>query len=151
MVPKCSPRDRPALGLSQCRRRGQGAVLDLRGSQLPYPTSRPPLQVWWQGPARTELAGEGERLAWRVEAACKYLPTELFFPIGHGPRAQAQTTVAKAVCNACSVKAQCLDYALAANAQYGVFGGLSEEERREARRRLGHRYGLAEGGLEASA
>jgi WhiB family transcriptional regulator, redox-sensing transcriptional regulator len=118
---------------------------------LPYPTARAPLQVWWQGAARTELAEEGERLAWRVDAACKYLPTELFFPIGHGPRAQAQTSVAKAVCKACSVRAQCLDYAMAANAQYGVFGGLSEEERREARRSVGQRYELAEGGLEASA
>ena len=94
---------------------------------------------------------ESERLAWRVDAACKYLPTELFFPIGHGPRAQDQTSVAKAVCNACSVRAQCLDYAMAANAQYGVFGGLSEEERREARRRIERRFELAQRGLEASA
>ena len=65
--------------------------------------------------------------------------------------AQAQTNVAKAVCDACSVRAQCLDYALAANAQYGVFGGMSEEERREVRRRVGHRYELAAGGLEESA
>jgi WhiB family transcriptional regulator, redox-sensing transcriptional regulator len=118
---------------------------------LPYSIPRGQLQVWWQGPTRAELPDGSGRLAWRAEAACKYLPTELFFPIGHGPRAQAQTSVAKAVCNACSVRAQCLDYALAANAQYGVFGGMSEEERREARRRVGHRYGLADGGLEESA
>jgi WhiB family transcriptional regulator, redox-sensing transcriptional regulator len=118
---------------------------------LPYPTPRAQLQVWWQGPNRSELPDDKSRLAWRVDAACKYLPTELFFPIGHGPRAQAQTNVAKAVCNACAVRAQCLDYALAANAQYGVFGGMSEEERREVRRRVGHRYELAAGGLEESA
>lgn len=133
---------------------------------MPHPTPRAQLQVWWPGPARTELpddnasdkgasdksaSDKGGRLAWRVEAACKYLPTELFFPIGHGPRAQAQTNVAKAVCDACSVRAQCLDYALAANAQYGVFGGMSEEERREVRRRVGQRYELAAGGLEESA
>lgn len=118
---------------------------------MPYPTARAPLQVWWQGPVRTETPEESERLAWRVDAACKYLPTELFFPIGHGPRAQAQTGVAKAVCNACSVRPQCLDYAMAANAQYGVFGGMSEEERREVRRHVGHGFELAEGRLEASA
>ncbi len=39
---------------------------------------------------------------------------------------------------------------MAANAQYGVFGGMSEEERREVRRRVG-RYELAAGGLEESA
>ncbi len=118
---------------------------------MPYPTPRAQLQVWWQGPARTDIPDTSGRLAWRGEAACKYLPTELFFPIGHGPRAQAQTSVAKSVCNACSVRAQCLDYALAANAQYGVFGGMSEEERREVRRRGGHRFELAAGGLEESA
>ena len=128
---------------------------------MPHPTPRAQLQVWWPGPTRTELPDDSARgangrdadarLAWRVEAACKYLPTELFFPIGHGPRAQAQTSVAKAVCDACSVRTQCLDYALAANAQYGVFGGMSEEERREVRRRVGHRYELAAGGLEESA
>lgn len=123
---------------------------------MPHPTPRAQLQVWWPGPARTDVPDDNAsdksgRLAWRVEAACKYLPTELFFPIGHGPRAQAQTNVAKAVCDACSVRAQCLDYALAANAQYGVFGGMSEEERREVRRRVGHGYELAAGGLEESA
>lgn len=118
---------------------------------MPYPTPGAQLQVWWQEPDRAELADESERLAWRVEAACKYLPTELFFPIGHGPRAQSQTNVAKAVCNACAVRAQCLEYALAANAQYGVFGGMSEEERREVRRQLGQEYELAERRLEESA
>jgi WhiB family transcriptional regulator, redox-sensing transcriptional regulator len=118
---------------------------------LLHPTPRAQLQVWWPGPERTELSDDSGRLAWRVEAACKYLPTELFFPIGHGPRAQAQANVAKAVCGACSVRSQCLDYALNANAQYGVFGGMSEEERREVRRRVGHRYDLAAGGLEESA
>ncbi len=59
---------------------------------------------------------------------------------------QAQTNVAKAVCDACSVRAQCLDYALAANAQYGVFGGMSEEERREVRRRVGHALRAGGGG-----
>jgi WhiB family transcriptional regulator, redox-sensing transcriptional regulator len=138
------------LGLRQCIC-GQGAVRDLRGRQLPHPIPRAQLQVCSQGPEQADVTDDSGRLAWRVEAACKYLPTELFFPIGHGPRAQAQTSVAKAVCNACSVRSQCLDYAMAANAQYGVFGGMSEEERREVRRRVGHRYELAAGGLEESA
>jgi WhiB family transcriptional regulator, redox-sensing transcriptional regulator len=138
------------LGLLQCTC-GQGAVRDLRGRQLPHPTPRAQLQVCSPGPEPTDLSDGSGRFAWRVDAACKYLPTELFFPIGHGPRAQAQTSVAKAVCNACSVRSKCLDYAMAANAQYGVFGGMSEEERREVRRRVGHRFELAAGGLEESA
>jgi WhiB family redox-sensing transcriptional regulator len=75
----------------------------------------------------------------------------LFFPIGHGPRAEAQTKLAKSICNTCPVQPQCLEYALGANAQYGVFGGMAEEERREVRRHLSRRYGLAAGGLEESA
>ena len=88
---------------------------------------------------------------WRTEAACQQLPTDLFFPIGHGPRAQAQTRLAKEVCNACPVRAQCLAYALATNARYGVFGGLGEDERRELRKRQGDGFGLVYGELEESA
>jgi len=73
---------------------------------------------------------------WRSQAACRHLPTDLFFPVGHGPRAQAQTGLAKQVCSSCAVQEECLCYALMANARYGVFGGLDEEERRDLRRRL---------------
>lgn len=88
---------------------------------------------------------------WRAQAACQRLPTELFFPIGHGPGAQAQTRLAKEICKACPVRPQCLDYALAANARYGVFGGLEEDERREVRRRRANGFRSAGGALEQSA
>ncbi len=74
---------------------------------------------------------------WREKAASRDLPTEYFFPIGHGARAQAQAGLAKAVCKKCAVQADCLLYALAANTEYGVYGGLAEDERRALRRRLG--------------
>jgi WhiB family transcriptional regulator, redox-sensing transcriptional regulator len=118
---------------------------------LSYPTSRAQLQVWGAVPSRDATAVDDGRLAWRLEAACQHLPTELFFPIGHGPRAEAQTRLAKSICNTCSVRAQCLEYALGANAQYGVFGGLAEEERREVRRHVSRRFELPGGGLEESA
>jgi WhiB family transcriptional regulator, redox-sensing transcriptional regulator len=118
---------------------------------LPHLTSRAPLQVWGAVPSGDGAPVDDGRLAWRLEAACQHLPTELFFPIGHGPRAEAQTKLAKSICNTCSVRAQCLEYALGANAQYGVFGGLAEEERREVRRHVARRYELAQGGLEESA
>ena len=73
---------------------------------------------------------------WRHDAACRQFPTELFFPIGHGPRAQAQASQAKTICNECPVRVECLDYALTTNAQFGVFGGMSEDERRRVRRSL---------------
>ena len=78
----------------------------------------------------------GEQL-WRRQAACLHLPTSLFFPVGRGARARLQAARAKAVCETCPVETECLDFALAANATYGVFGGLSEDERRELRERLG--------------
>lgn len=87
---------------------------------------------------------------WRSQAACLHLPTNLFFPIGHGARARRQAARAKAVCETCPVQAECLDFALAANATYGVFGGLTEEERRELRQLLGHDY-EPEADLEESA
>jgi WhiB family redox-sensing transcriptional regulator len=88
---------------------------------------------------------------WRAQAACQRLPTDLFFPIGHGPGAQAQTRLAKEICDACPVRSQCLDYALATNARYGVFGGLGEDERREVRRGRAHGFRLGVGALEESA
>jgi len=118
---------------------------------LSYVTSRAQLQVWGAAPSRDETPVDDGRLAWRLEAACQHLPTELFFPIGHGPRAEAQTKLAKSICNTCSVRAQCLEYALGANAQYGVFGGLAEEERREVRRHIARRFELVERSLEESA
>ncbi len=118
---------------------------------MSYLTSRAQLQVWGAEPSRDETPADDGRLAWRLEAACQQLPTELFFPIGHGPRAEAQTKLAKSICSTCPVRAECLEYALGANAQYGVFGGMAEEERREVRRHLARRFELVEGGLEASA
>jgi len=76
-------------------------------------------------------------VGWGVEAACRQLPTELFFPIGHGSRARAQANVAKRICNSCPVRSECLDYALRANLQYGVFGGMAEEERRKVQGPVG--------------
>lgn len=75
-----------------------------------------------------------EAPAWQLDAACRDMPTDLFFPIGHGEDAQAQANQAKAVCRACLVRSTCLDYALAGNMLYGVFGGMSEEERKDLRR-----------------
>ena len=89
--------------------------------------------------------------AWQSEAACRELPTELFFPVGHGPRAQAQARRAKDICDACRVRPECLGYAMAANMPYGVFGGLAEDERRELRRQSHAGYGAGDRPLEASA
>jgi WhiB family redox-sensing transcriptional regulator len=58
----------------------------------------------------------------------------LFFPIGHGPAAQVQIVAAKAVCARCPVVHECLSWALETGQDAGVWGGLTEEERRQLRR-----------------
>lgn len=117
------------------------------------PHSGPGAQAWplsQQGAGRTAKDGPGT--SWRSRAACKHLPPDIFFPIGRGPRAEAQTRLAKEVCSGCSVRPECLEFALAANMPYGVFGGMSEDERREARGRAPARYFGAGGrALEESA
>jgi len=72
---------------------------------------------------------------WWSRAACKSADPELFFPISHSGPAGAQIMRAKAICSQCAVQDECLRYALAADPMHGVWGGMSEEERRLLRRR----------------
>jgi WhiB family redox-sensing transcriptional regulator len=68
--------------------------------------------------------------SWWDLAACRSAEPELFFPIGSGGAGRADVTRAKALCARCHIREQCLDYAIASNQAYGVWGGASEEERR---------------------
>ena len=72
---------------------------------------------------------------WRHDAACLDEDPELFFPIGNTGPALLQIEDAKAVCRQCSVAAICLQWALENNQDSGVWGGLSEDERRSLKRR----------------
>ena len=74
--------------------------------------------------------------AWREHAACRDLDTGLFFPAGEGEASADQVEAAKAVCAACPVRAECLSFALQTRQEAGIWGGLTEEERRRHRRRL---------------
>ncbi len=80
---------------------------------------------------------------WRHQAACRDLDTNLFFPDGEGAGVAAQVAEAKAVCARCPVREDCLDFALASDQSYGIFGGLTETERRSLRRRLARQRRLA--------
>ena len=66
---------------------------------------------------------------WQREAACRSFPPELFFPRGTSDIAQADRDRAKVVCSGCSVRQQCLEFALETGQEFGVWGGLSEDER----------------------
>jgi WhiB family redox-sensing transcriptional regulator len=72
-------------------------------------------------------------MEWRDLGLCLTEDPDLFFPIGDGPHAAAQTATAIAVCQRCPVRQPCLDWALAAGTT-GVWGGLDESERRNLRR-----------------
>lgn len=71
---------------------------------------------------------------WRDRALCRDTDPELFFPVGSTGMALVQTDKARRVCGECEVRSECLDYALETNQDSGVWGGLSEEERRAIRR-----------------
>ena len=58
----------------------------------------------------------------------------MFFPIGSSGAALNQVEQARQVCRSCPVSTACLEWALQAGVEYGVWGGLSEEERRPLRR-----------------
>lgn len=85
---------------------------------------------------------------WREDAACLKVDPELFFIVGAikaGTPQYRQAERAKAVCAQCSVSEACLQYALETDQNEGIWGGMTEDERRELRRRarrgrrMGHR------------
>src|SRR6478752_4143578 len=72
---------------------------------------------------------------WRDKAACLTVDPELFFPVGNTGPAVDQIEKAKSVCARCNVTEICLQYALETGQDSGVWGGLSEDERRALKRR----------------
>lgn len=71
---------------------------------------------------------------WRSLALCRDTDPTLFFPVGTTGAALDQIAAAKSVCVQCAARAECLEFALETNQDNGVWGGLSEEERRQIRR-----------------
>jgi WhiB family redox-sensing transcriptional regulator len=73
-------------------------------------------------------------MEWLHRARCKDEDPELFFPVGTTGPAAVQLEAARAICMRCDVKAECLEWAMATGQDAGVWGGLSEDERRALRR-----------------
>jgi WhiB family transcriptional regulator, redox-sensing transcriptional regulator len=69
---------------------------------------------------------------WRSMAACRSADPELFFPISSSGQSMAQEAEAKAICAECPVRRECLAFALRTHQAHGVWGGMSEQERRLA-------------------
>ena len=72
---------------------------------------------------------ESEDLAWQQYANCLGVDPDLFFP-----ERGASTREAKEVCRGCVVREDCLEYAITHSEKFGIWGGLSERERRRIRR-----------------
>jgi WhiB family redox-sensing transcriptional regulator len=66
---------------------------------------------------------------WQASALCAQTDPEAFFPEKGG-----STREAKSVCRVCEVRQECLEYALANDERFGIWGGLSERERRRLKR-----------------
>jgi WhiB family transcriptional regulator, redox-sensing transcriptional regulator len=70
-----------------------------------------------------------ETLPWASKAKCLQAEPETFFPEKGG-----STREAKRICALCEVREPCLEYALANDERFGIWGGLSERERRRLKR-----------------
>ena len=78
-----------------------------------------------------EDTGTSALWSWRLRAACRYVDSTVFFPPDgeRPPQRDARETRAKAICGRCPVIGQCATYAIQYGERYGVWGGLSEQER----------------------
>lgn len=76
------------------------------------------------------LEGEAEEQSWADRALCAQTDPEAFFPEKGG-----STREAKRVCLTCDVRGECLEYALQNDERFGIWGGLSERERRKLKKR----------------
>ena len=91
------------------------------------------------GTTRTELAMSARAIevlvrpnierSWQEYANCLGVDPDLFFP-----ERGASTREAKEVCRGCVVREECLEYALTNGEKFGIWGGMSERERRRIRR-----------------
>ncbi|TQM63385.1 WhiB family transcriptional regulator [Klugiella xanthotipulae] len=90
---------------------------------------------WFIDPVQLGVPGvrstdDGGQLAWQADALCAQTDPEAFFPEKGG-----STRDAKKICTSCEVRSQCLEYALENDERFGIWGGLSERERRKLRKR----------------
>jgi WhiB family transcriptional regulator, redox-sensing transcriptional regulator len=90
---------------------------------------RPQLSLVPEQPERYEVAPATTDEEWQERALCAQTDPEAFFPEKGG-----STREAKRICLGCEVRDRCLDYALAHDERFGIWGGLSERERRRLKR-----------------
>jgi WhiB family redox-sensing transcriptional regulator len=95
--------------------------LSLVTDSSPVTEPDPSWSTPWTAPADNDES-------WRLSALCGETDPEAFFPEKGG-----STRDAKRVCTGCDVRAECLEFALRNDERFGIWGGLSERERRRLR------------------
>jgi WhiB family redox-sensing transcriptional regulator len=117
-----------AWGATQSTLNGQTGA-----TALPMPSTLPtlvrPQLSLVTDPLGFEEPGGVEEQEWQEKALCAQTDPEAFFPEKGG-----STREAKRICLGCEVRDECLEYALAHDERFGIWGGLSERERRRLKR-----------------
>ncbi len=88
---------------------------------------------------RRRLDAASAPQSWRHAAACRAMGPELFFPPDGPEGREWDPEPARAVCERCPVRGDCLDWAVASGQSHGVWGGATEKELRRLRRRMAAR------------
>jgi WhiB family transcriptional regulator, redox-sensing transcriptional regulator len=83
------------------------------------------------GASQPRVTGLARGEDWRSAAACQDTDPDLFFPVSGSGKSLEQVDRAKAICAACPVRRDCLAFALRIGQADGIWGGLTEEERRK--------------------
>ena len=89
-----------------------------------------PVRLGVPGVRQASVDNEQEVLSWQADSLCAQTDPEAFFPEKGG-----STREAKKICASCEVRTNCLEYALENDERFGIWGGLSERERRKLRKR----------------
>jgi WhiB family transcriptional regulator, redox-sensing transcriptional regulator len=108
-----------------------GAALSVRVDDYVAVGGKPHLSLVAEGFEELYEATEDQD-QWQERALCAQTDPEAFFPEKGG-----STREAKRICMGCEVRDECLDYALAHDERFGIWGGLSERERRRLKRGIG--------------
>jgi len=74
---------------------------------------------------------------WQAQGACRDMDSNMFYyeDQERGPCKEQRIAKAKAICETCKVKTECLEFAIQINERYGIWGGTTEEERQSIKRR----------------
>ena len=81
------------------------------------------------------MTATGSAANWRSAGACLSADPDLFFPISSAGPGARQIAQAKVICAGCPVRRECLDFALAHDQVYGIWGGTTPDDRQRDRRR----------------